>query len=87
MLCQCEASSYGILVNIQNGSRKLLFGDQLVFVRWVFLQFASVQAQICASVGENLTRRMNGIKLPHDGQQQLWRSAECQNGLDISQKL
>jgi len=30
---------------------------------------------------------MNGIKLPHDGQQQLWRSAECQKGLDISQKL
>jgi hypothetical protein len=61
----CEASSGGILVNIQNGCRNLLFSDQLVFVLWGFLQFVSVQAQICAGVGETLTRMMNGIKLPH----------------------
>jgi len=65
----CETSSGGILVNIQNGRRNLLFGDRLVFVLLVFLQLVSVQAQKCAGVGETLTRRINGIKLPHGGQQ------------------
>jgi hypothetical protein len=65
----CEASSGGIVVTIQKGHGNLLLGDELVFVLWIFLQFVSVQAQICAGVGETLTRRMNGIELPHGGQQ------------------
>jgi hypothetical protein len=60
----CEATN-GIHVNTENGPMKFLFGNQVMFVIFVFLKFVEVKTQTACSLRMTIRLHMLVIQVLH----------------------